>query len=258
MWSTLVLPIGASCQYQDVPASLNPLPPKMLGVRRGVHNAYRFLEGAHKSVSGLFEALDRLSTARRSANSSQVGTMKRDEEDVVRAAIVFAASGVDAAMTRLVSDAGPLLIRISGSAARAGYVEFLKKGLPTGTGGVDSLLRDSIVMDEPSEMLLHWWVSERTRSSFQGTNDIKKRVRGALGIPSARVTDASIDTLQGFFTARNQIVHDMDYERKDQPNTTGRRRRRSEDAAQLCDEAFAVAADLINATAELMKRHRIV
>jgi len=183
-----------------VPASLSPLTPKMLGVRKGVHNAYRFLEGAHASVAGLFDAVDRLSTARRATNASQVGTMKRDEEDVVRSAIVLAASGVDAAMTRLVSDAGPLLIKVPGTGAQKGYVEFLKRGLPAGPGQVDSLLRDSIIDDEPTEMLLQWWVAERTRGSFQGTNDLKKRVRGALGISSGRVPDATIDGLRDFST----------------------------------------------------------
>lgn len=236
-----------------MPANLSPLPARLPGVRRGIDNAYRYLGGAHTSVTGLFDALDRLSSERRKANTSLRGPMKRDEQDVVRSAIVFAASGVDAAMTRLVTDAGPLLIAEPTSSARRGYIEFLKQQLP-GTH-VDSLLRDTIVGDEPSEAMLKWWVSERTRASFQGTDDLKKRVRGALGIPATRVSDRTIDSLQAFFRARNVIVHDMDYQYKGNPTSTARFKRASEDAANLCDEAFAIAADLINATGELIQRY---
>jgi hypothetical protein len=63
------------------------------------------------------------------------------------------------------------------------------------------------------------YIRSKTKASYQGTNDLKERVRDLLGVPKANVTDARIKALDGFFTARNDIVHRLDYVTPQGPST---------------------------------------
>lgn len=215
-----------------------------------VRAAYRLLRGAHGTVSGLFDAVTILDDHRRSSNPNTKGRMTKDEIDIFRSAIVLASSGLDASMKRLVNDVARLLIGQPGSAANAQYQQYLKQEIATHQ--VASGLRDAIVSDDPKESLLSYYLAERTKASFQGSGDLKTRVRNTLRLPKSAVPDANVDNLDPFFVARNQIVHDLDY-REPLGTSTARNHRSADAAAELCDRVFMVAADIAHAAADLVK-----
>ena len=69
--------------------------------------------------------------------------------------------------------------------------------------------------------------------------------------PKAR-PDRRFDALNAFFTARNDIVHQLDY--KDINGTsTARNHRTPEWTVTQCDRVLLLLADLIKATASLVK-----
>ena len=218
-----------------------------------LRNAYRYLRGAHESVSGLLDLAQSLSDSRRAANGTAMGRHSEQEVDVLRSAIVFSSSGLDASMKRLVNDAARYLIP-EDTAARKQYEQFMRQQLAADS--VDTLLKDAVVAHKAEDALLAYYLTVRTKSSFQGSSDLKNRVCSVLGIPDKRVPESALKVLDPFFIARNNIIHSMDYE--DVANSGGRARhhRSIADATRRCDLAFDVAADLMHAAAQVIVEAR--
>ena len=231
-------------------ASLSTFPDGPRGRVPEMRNGYKFLRAAHHSVSGLLDAVGVVSAQRRASNATTVGRLAGDEIDLLRAAIVFTSSGLDASMTRLVNDVARHLILLPRhTAARGQYEGWIK----TQMGGVvPEPLRTAVIAREPAEAVLRFYLAERTKASFQGSGDLIARVRNALGIPKNRVTDATLKSLDPFFEARNKIVHSMDFLDPENSAGSARKSRSADEVATLCDGVFTVACDLMHATAEVM------
>ena len=153
-------------------------------------------------------------------------------------------------MKRLVNDAGRSLLNRPNTGARAQYEQHLKRLLTSDS--IDSGFKEAIVSHEPKDRLVSYYLADRTKSSFQGSGDLKARVRNVLGIPNSAVTDIQLDSLDVFFTARNQIVHDLDY-KESLGTSTARHHRSTEMAVTLCNAAFGIATDLVHAAAAALK-----
>ena|GEM_PF-1075221 len=219
-----------------------------------VRNAYRFLRGAHSSVSRLFEVVQNMSQSRRTTNRDARGRMASEEVDVLRAAIVFTSSGLDASMKRLVNDAGRYLVPIAGTGARGEYEAFLRRKLSEPEQ--DKRLLTAVASIDPAGALMEYYLAERSRASFQGSGDLESRVRKCLGIAGSRVPTATLQNLDEFFVARNSIVHSMDYVDVGTSAKSRRFHRSSDETTALCNGTFAVAADLIHAVADVVIAHR--
>lgn len=220
-----------------------------------IRNAYRYLRGAHHSVTGIVLASQSLADLRRSFNATTTGRPAGDEVDLLRSAIVMTSSGIDAAMQRVIWDAGRYLIPRTGTAARAAYEAHLKQAL-SGKQRVDEGMRNAIIDADPQARLIEYYLGMRARASFQGSSDLKRRVRGTLGVPNSSVPDAALESLDPFFEARNRIAHSMDYQRPDEPNRTARTHRSMDDVTGMCNNAIAVSADLLHAVADVILRAR--
>jgi hypothetical protein len=231
----------AASGYREI--SLTPLPRKPIGP--AVAGAWQYLMGAHNSVTGLFDAL---ATVRSSHTAEARGRLASDETDLLRAAIVFTSSGVDASCKRLLRDTLATLIDgdPQGPAARR-FEQFidreLKNDRPTAP------LAKAVKSRNPREELIGLYVGDVTRASMQGSADLRNRVRDALGISDTQLPADQLRDLDGFFMSRNAIVHDLDYERPGSPTSKRRNSRRLEDVRSQCDAVFAVVATVIAETA---------
>ena len=174
-----------------------------------VRQARRLLDGSYRSVDDILVTAQELERGRRAANGSTKGRRAQREVDLLRAALVFSSAGIDASMTRLVNDAGRVLIRASKTGAHAQFREFLKQEIPAKV--VDSGLRGVLLEMEIDETILTYYLSQKTKASFQGSGDLKKRVVTVLGLPASTLSRSVVDDLDKFFTARNEIVHQMDF-----------------------------------------------
>jgi hypothetical protein len=226
--------------YREI--SLTPLPRKPIGA--AVAGAWQYLVGAHTSVTGLFDAL---ATVRATNATEARGRLASDETDLLRAAIVFTSSGVDASCKRLLRDTLAIVIEgdEQGTAARK-FEEFIDRELRRDRS---SALARAIKSRTPREELISLYVSDVTRTSMQGSGDLRTRVRDALGITDTRLPADQLKNLDGFFTSRNAIVHDLDYEKPESPTSNRRNSRRMEDVRSQCDAVFIVVATVIAETA---------
>ncbi|MCX6501140.1 MAG: hypothetical protein NT132_01795 [Microbacterium sp.] len=240
-----------------MPGTIEPLRDGPKAKVPEVRNAYRFLNGTHGSVAGIVSASQRLSDIRRVANKTTVGRLASEEVDLLRSAIVMTSSGIDASMQRIIWDAGRYLIPIGGTAARAQYEAELKQAL-SGKDKVDEDLKRAIIGAEPAEHLLVYYLRMKTKASFQGSGDLKKRVRNALGVPNSTVPDATLESLDPFFKARNNIAHSMDYERPDESGRRARVHRSVDDVTSMCNNALGIAADLLHAVSDVIVANRPV
>ncbi|WP_049575372.1 hypothetical protein [Streptomyces sp. SBT349] len=227
--------------------TLSPLGPKPR--RKLITPAWKYLRGAHASVQGIFEGMSLVRRARAEAREEFRGRLAMDEENLLRAAIVFTSSGLDACCKRLVRDTVALLVEENEAAARK-FDEYVRQQL---AGGPSETFSAAIRSKAPRTEMIGLYVAARTSASMQGSGDLRRRVRDTLGIPNATVPQQRLALLDPFFTARNHIVHEMDYEN---PNSTGtRRHQRTMDWVRAqCDDVFAVAQDLISGAAANLPR----
>ena len=229
--------------------SLSPLPPGPAGRAPHVRGAQRYLEATHESVTGLLEAFDAVRVKAAASKATLAGRLRRDQVDLMRAAMVFTSSGLDAVCHRLVRDAAPPLIE-RGSGAKAQFDAYLRDQLAQ-PRAPDGLL-DAVISPDPRTALIDRYVSAKTSASFQGSADLRKRLRDLLGIPKSALPDARLTALDPFFRARNSIVHQLDY--TDPAGTgTGRHHRAPADVVAQCDQVLLLASDLIAKTAALLR-----
>jgi hypothetical protein len=220
--------------------ALTPLSRKPTG--SAVSGAWQYLVGAHTSVTGLFDAL---ATVRAASTTDPRGRPARDETDLLRAAIVFTSSGVDASCKRLLRDTLTVLIdgNEQGNAARK-FNAFIDQELTARDRNT------ALKSRTPRAALIDLYINRVTKASLQGSDDLKTRVRDTLGISNAQMPADQLRDLDRFFTARTDIVHDLDYEKPSSPTSSRRHSRRMEDVRSQCDAVFAVVAKIIAETAK--------
>jgi hypothetical protein len=220
-----------------------------------MRNAYRYLRGTHSSVDGLISTARRMIDDRRAVNASDVGRLHTNEIDVLRAAIVFTSSGIDASMKRLVNDVGRYLIeRTKQTRARAEFERFVKSELAKAK--IADGLRNAIMDREATTALVTFYLTEKTRASFQGSGDLERRVKNTLGITNSQVSALSLKSLDPFFIARNSIAHSMDYKKENASASKARTHRSFDEVVMLCNTAFDVSATLMHAAADVLVSER--
>lgn len=224
----------------DVP--VRPLPPGPSFRAPLVRPAYRLLKGSYLTVDGLLNAVPILDTARRSSNETARGRMSTTEVDILRGAIIMTSAGIDASMRRLVLDTARALIRMPGTPANGAFSRYMKQVLSGGS--VPDPLKDAVVSADPTNDILDFYLNERTRGSYQGSNDLRVRVKRVLGIENRDVDDSRLSSLDPFFRARNAIAHDMDYI-STSTHSIRRTHRTVDITADTCSQVFEVATELI-------------
>ncbi len=139
----------------------------------------------------------------------RIGTTSDQDQDLLRAMLVFACAGLDAAMKAVVEDAIPTLADRS-DAVQAKLEEHAARRM----GELDSVNIRQIGRwlahpTSPRAALVASLVEELTGGSLQSVEELQ-RVRAALGIADDSGVAHSIVLLRPAFVARNQISHEMD------------------------------------------------
>lgn len=180
------------------------------------------------------------------------GRLNSDETNLLRAALVFTSSGLDACLHRLVNDCAALVIYRDQVASDC-FLRFRKEQL---AGPMEGKVKEAILSSDPTGELIAAYTHVKTRGSYQGSGDIADRVKAVLAIPNSAVSRKSISDLDPFFTARNAIVHDLDFTN---PTGTGRARnpRLLDPTADECEKVFAVSTGLVLATIEKLRQPEI-
>lgn len=165
-------------------------------------NAFTILCSAHDAASSfldIFEATRETRTAK--------GASTDEEQDLLRAMLVFAGAGLDSMIKQLVRDALSLTLDRSRE-AEDNFRTFISRRLAR-QGTLDPGFLSSVLASrDPRTVLVGTLVSDLTSQSLQSRDQVL-RVASYFDIPSAALaTDPR--QLDRIFRARNEIVHEME------------------------------------------------
>jgi len=165
-------------------------------------NAHSILERACDAAEAFVSAFQTVRKARKAK-----GTATDHEQDLMRAALVFAAAGLDSLVKQLVRDTLQTVIARD-KGAQAQFTDFVHTRLRRSDGFDLRFLAEAIAADNPTQHLQQQLVFELTGSSLQSKDQLLK-VAAYFAIPAKELSD-DLTRLQQIFHARNQIAHEMD------------------------------------------------
>jgi hypothetical protein len=194
-------------------------------------DAHFILCNAHDAASSFLDTFEKVRRARKAK-----GTPTDEEQDLLRAMLLFATAGLDSMVKQLITDALPSVIEID-----IGATEMFKQHVERRSEKDDRLdrrfLADIIADANPRKRLLENLVDDLTSKSLQSTEQLL-RAAAFFNIPSASICD-NPRNLTTIFNARNQIAHEMDVDFA-QPNRS-RRPRAKATMTSFANEIFKIA-----------------
>lgn len=211
-------------------------------------NAYVILCNTHDASSSF---LDIFETTRKRRNAK--GASTDEEQDLLRAMLTFATSGLDSMIKQLIRDTLRLAIDKDEGAAQR-FRTYIEKKLITGDQTNSKLLAKILANHHPRSSLINELVMDLTSSSLQSKEELLK-VASYFNIPSSELT-TDFDLLSTIFDARNQIVHEMDI---DFSRTNRKRRSRTRsDMLKYTNEVLRIAKIFLQKLDSKLVRHRLI
>jgi hypothetical protein len=185
-------------------------------------SSYLILKYAHDTAESLLEAFSSIRSARNAR-----GTPTDEEQDLLRAMVVFAGAGIDSMTKQLIRDALPVMATTL-PAARARMEQLgarhLQRAGPLDIGQDDSgnllgvnpqRLAKVLFAETPRAGMLELLVSDLTAGSLQSASELY-RVLSYLGVDKNSI-GATETELREVFDCRNSLIHEMDIDFS-QPN----------------------------------------
>jgi hypothetical protein len=171
--------------------------------------AYQVLVYTHDTSQSLLDAFADIRKAR-----GAKGTPTDEEQDLLRAMLVFASAGLDSVAKQLIKDC--LLALVGASLeVRVAFQRFVEKrvsGRASDEGaaiGVDArFIAAALLAPDTTEHLVDQLAADLTAGSLQSLEELK-RVAIFLAADPKRI-DSKSEGLREAFHARNQIIHEMD------------------------------------------------
>lgn len=188
------------------------------------------------------------------------GATSHGEQDLLRAMLVFACSGLDAVVKQLLHDSLAAVIDCDIGAEKEfeKFVErrFKKTNLSDdkekgATGGsIDAaMLASAIVSKSPRAFLIEMLHRNLTGDSLQSLDQLL-RVASHFAITRDQVISSTPNAKDGF-RVRNEIIHEMDVDLSAKGAGKRRRRQRTyEDMKKYSETMLSISAKFINAVSE--------
>lgn len=182
-------------------------------------NAFTILCSAHNAASSFLDIFEATRETRKAK-----GTPTDEEQNLLRAMLVFAGAGLDAIIKQLVRDALSLTIDRS-TGAEGNLKTFISKRLARQNTLDPSFLSSVLASRDPRDVLVSELVDDLISQSLQSKEQVL-RVASYFDIPSPALAP-DLKLLERIFRARNEIVHEMDVDFA-QKNRNRRPRRKAE------------------------------
>jgi len=179
--------------------------------------AFLILKYARESSESFFQ------TFRTSRKGKTSGTTSDEEQDLLRAMVVFAAAGLDSLLKQIVKDALPKILEKS-EAAQVELQKYTQRALRGRSRTIGSeedegddwleidkkFLAEILIADSPRDAVIERLVGNLIGESLQSTEQIFKVIR-CLGLDEKSLEiGKNKEGLDKIFKARNQIIHEMD------------------------------------------------
>ena len=158
------------------------------------HKAKWIVESAHDTASSLLSAFH--------GQLKGAGAPTDEQQDLLRAMLVFAGAGLDSSVKQAARDCLPALARNSDE-TREELEKFIEREIRA-SGGQRFLVQLLLHSNTEDEAITEF-VNDQTRGSLQSVEELK-RICKTIGIQAPK----KIDDLRPAFKARNAIIHEMD------------------------------------------------
>ena len=217
------------------------------GYPNGAHHqscgeAVSILRSAHGTASYLAEVFDYLEMQIEAADDARQAEFAAQNEELLRAMLIFAGSGLDAMIKQLVQDALADVINLR-TGAQQQFRQFVERRLKRGDGPDYSFVAGVIADPDPRLRLVGDLVEDLTSRSLQSVDEIL-RVGSYFDIPSPALIPET-DATRNVFSVRNQIIHEMDIDFAH--SNKSRRSREYSDMVAHTQELFNVAIRFLKA-----------
>lgn len=219
--------------------------------------AQRFLDAAKASVDSALSALAVLRSERGQGTQLR-GRLTDSEEDLLRAAVIFAGAGLDASLKQLIRDALGPITEVNAD-AQSRFRSFASKHVSGGDLGVSPERLVDILLDDnhPWDAFLEAYIRQLTGDSLQSASQVAN-VCTAIGFTEGqfRKRIKAGSELDLMFRARNQMIHELDLEhdKESGPGVRMKRGRKIQASVEMAHEALAVAQEIINAAGTEISR----
>lgn len=185
----------------------------------------------------------------RSTRGQGRGRTGHAEQDQLRAALVFAAAGLDSTLKELIREALPFLV-VSDGAVKRELETFVARqirgegGEPEANYGTKFLAKILTADSLPILGIIEQYVLELTGSSLQSADQVMKTLR-ALGVNPDRIV--SNIPLKAIFSIRNQIIHELDVNLRAQQGKRNRNDRSRDEMTKYSNMLLDIAQGTIDA-----------
>ena len=191
-------------------------------------NAYSILCSTHETVSSLFNLYKSLITKKPQDEITE------QEQDLLRAILIFATSGIDSMIKQLIRDTLALVIQKDDGAASV-FSLFVEKEMSRKDDLNIKLLTGALISGAPKEHFINHMIRNLTSNSLQSKDELLK-IASYFNISSSVLTK-DFPLLKKIFDVRNQIAHEMDFDYISQ----SRRRREESDMISYTTEILRIA-----------------
>lgn len=215
-----------------------------------IEKSQRFLISAHEAVQEVLGTLDVLRNVRKEKQGDIRGRLAVNEEDQLRAAIIFTGAGLDSTLKQLIRDTLPRLLFIDEGKSK--FEAFATSRLRSVESTDPRMVARYMTAPDPRSRLIEDYIYELTGSSLQSADEVGK-VAGALGVKNKDLRKR-ITALKPLFVARNEISHELDLQSPEKRGDRTRRTRAMKSTKKICDEGFGVGQGLINVVDAKLKK----
>jgi len=206
--------------------------------------AQRFLASAYDSVDAVFRNLETIRQVRRDRGENVRGRVPANEEDLLRAGIVFTAAGMDATLKRLIEDALPALLLACPDVNKK-FEAYVRGRLSL--DDAPATLARYLIAPAPRDAVMLDYVCSLTGDSLQSVEQLNK-VAGALGLNDSGMRQ-EIGRIKPLFVARNEISHELDLLHTQRQGDRARRTRQIQASKNLANQGLNLTQKMVNGVA---------
>ena len=167
-----------------------------------VDSAYLYLSNARKACSSFFELFNSIRKTRKAR-----GTPNDTEQDLLRAMLIFSASGLDSTLKELIKKSLKPVIK-NDEGAKDVFQTWISKNIYRNENLDSEMLVKALVADSSLDALISILIDKLTANSLQSAEEIFK-VGALFNIPTKDLTSDN-QKLKDIFKVRNEIAHELD------------------------------------------------
>jgi len=214
-----------------------------------LHRSQRYLASAYDSVLSLCEETYQVLRAQRTGSR---GRLTHAEQDIFRAAVVFAGAGVDTVFKEAMR--GCIAIQVERSeGAHEKYLDFVTRFIQVGPSIDARQLAVLLTAAHPGQTLMDAYIEKLTGSSLQSVSQVTTAM-SALGLQDERALFKDAKSLNPLFRVRNEIAHELDMTPESVGGRGARRRRERPITAYktMCHDGLNFTQRMLNALEPLV------